>query len=221
MQSYGQLTWSSYASYFVSITTSYQMEIYKKIAPLLTGKVVDFGCGAAKIGPYILEQDSVTSYTGIDTSEAMLEQARIFLDMQNCDKDFLFIASDISRFSPSKQFDSAISLNSYYTWENPVHCLKAIAKIIRPNGRFILITPNHNLDMPKLLRDVTKEVGAHPDFTRFCEINNHLVTNDDCKLISLGELVIQCHNYGFEVLESHQKYYDGGLNFLDLQLKEQ
>lgn len=214
MHTYTDSTWSHYSRFFISITTSYQIDIYKAIAPLLSGDVADFGCGAAKVAPYILESSDVDSYTGIDASADMLHCANEFMKMQS-NPQFDFIHSRIDELPPMT-FDSGLSVNSYYTWQDPLRCLESIASALRPGATFILISPNKRLDMASLLNNVTKEVGAHPDFQQFCEINQQLVNTEERNFVAMNTLIEQCNHVGLETQEAHQKFYEGGLNYLKL-----
>lgn len=47
---------------FLAIMPSMMLELNKAVAALAKGNVFDFGCGAAKIAPFILERHEVSSY---------------------------------------------------------------------------------------------------------------------------------------------------------------
>jgi len=64
--------WEKYARLHASVTTSFQLAVYKEACKYLSGDIVDCGCGTAKIAPLLAEDRKVTSYIGIDFAEEMV-----------------------------------------------------------------------------------------------------------------------------------------------------
>lgn len=115
-----------------------------------------------------------------------------------------------------KIFDSAVSLNSYYTWPDPANVLQHIHSLLKTNGTFVLATPNTKLDMLAMDRQARKELLTHPNYEQFRKINLELTNNDNAQFIDMDDLIKQVQSVGFTVVSCHQGFYLGGLNFLVL-----
>ncbi|WP_298610206.1 methyltransferase domain-containing protein [uncultured Thiothrix sp.] len=211
---YPESDWNSYARLFAAVTTSVQLAVYREACLHLHGKVVDCGCGSAKIAPFLADNEQVSNYTGIDYSAEMVTAAE-------------WVVSTLERESFSIQhskiedavgcYDSAVSIQSYYAWPEPLVTLRHIADLLVEGGQFVLATPNPSLSLTKLAKDARKELVAHPDFQAFQDYNLQLAANPQANFVSMDALIKQVQLVGFEVLECHQKHFQGGLNFLVLR----
>ncbi|MBU0499553.1 MAG: class I SAM-dependent methyltransferase [Gammaproteobacteria bacterium] len=207
--------WDDYAMAFQGIMPSMMLQLNQAVADRMGGDVIDFGCGAAKIAPFILEKTSVRSYTGLDYAPEMVTRARWML-AQFPGKPCVILEGKIEEARLGCH-DSALSINSYYAWENPLRALSCIFRALRENGTFVLATPNPLIDMPALLKASERELIAHPYWQRFREQNLAFCGNGTARFIEMDELIAQVRSVGFRVAEAHQKLYMGGLNFLHLE----
>ncbi len=229
---YKKEIWDQYAQPFISVMPSQMLELNTAVATLATGNVCDFGCGAGKIAPFILDNPNVTSYTGIDYSLEMVKQARWHLKQFPQKKSEIIhakiecidteaydieIISGITNSIESPGYDFGLSINSYYTWDNSNAVLETIYNALNPNASFVLVTPNKQLDMVSLLEKAKRELVAHPYFKTFKEQNMALVGNEKALFVDMDKLVEQVRKIGFKVTQVHQVFYDGGLNFLHLK----
>ena len=207
--------WDDYARTFASVQTQVQQELQQEAVKYLNGKVGDFGCGCAKIGLLVSDIESVISYVGIDASIEMVNIAQVLLkgiepiNTQSVHHGFI---EDYSH----TLFDTAVSLNSYYSWPNPLATLKHIFNLIEVGGTFVLATPNKNLDLIFLDKQAKKELIAHPYYNKFREHNLKLINDKDANLVEMSDLIKQVQSVGFKVEACHQNFYCGGLNFLVL-----
>ncbi len=214
---YSLLEWNNYARLFASITTSVQMSVYMEACQYLQGNVIDCGCGTAKIAPFLIDNVNIKSYIGIDYSSDMVEVASWVIGQLNNNK-FNIQHSRIEDYKGSL-FDSAVSIQSYYSWPEPLIILQHIYNLLKPNGIFVLATANVNLPIEKLARDAWKELLTHPDFEAYKAYNVRLATNPDANFVSLDDLVKQVSQVGFKLETAHQQHFQGGLNFLVLSKK--
>ncbi len=70
---YAVTEWNNYARLFSSVTPSMQLDVYKEACYYLNGNVIDCGCGSAKIAPFLVDNENISSYTGLDYSSEMVE----------------------------------------------------------------------------------------------------------------------------------------------------
>lgn len=229
---YKKEVWDQYSRAFLALMPSVMLELNQAVANLSTGNVCDFGCGAAKIAPFVLDQVEVTSYTGIDYSRSMVELARWHVE-QFPEKPSEIIHGKIEYIDtgaydveiiPGKtatisgvSYDFGLSINSYYTWDNPDVVLKSIFNTLKSGARFVLVTPNPTIDMRTILEEVRKEQVANPYFEAFREQNMAIAGNEKALFIEMDDLIKQVQSAGFKVIEATQSFYNKGLNFLYLE----
>ncbi|NRB38061.1 MAG: methyltransferase domain-containing protein [Pseudomonadales bacterium] len=207
--------WNDFAVLHSSVMTSVQLEMYKTTAKYLKGSVADCGCGTAKITPFLADISAVTTYTGIDCSPEMIQQAKHMVAKLSSRIDVHFFESFIE--DVGQKFDSALSLQSYYSWPAPEKTLAHIYSMLNAGAHFILASPNPELNMPLLLEEAEKELIGHPFWADFKDHNQALADHDNSHFIRLDALITQLKNAGFEIIEAHSHFYLGGLNFIVAQ----
>lgn len=207
--------WDNYALAHQSVMPSLMLKLNEDVAQHMSGEVADFGCGTAKVAPFVLDNPKVAKYIGIDAAPVMVARSKWMLQ-QFSQKPGDVICSMIDDFNPPGRFDSALSINSYYAWDEPVKTLKHIFQLLKSDGIFVLATPNPRIDMPRLLDVSRKELVAHPSFGVFSQMNRSFCENPSANFLEMDDLIRQCQNAGFHVREADQKHYLGGLNFLIL-----
>ena len=207
--------WDSYAESHLSVLPSLQLTVYKTVAQYMTGNVADFGCGTARITPFLADKADVRSYTGVDYAADMVAKAR-WLISQLSNKHFNVLHDKIEAVT-SVGFDSALSINSYYTWSDPVRILQHIHALLKPGASFILVTPNKHLNMQQLAQEADKELLGHPHYAAFREKNLAFAGNEKALFVDMDTLVQQLHQAHFKLMSCHQQFYLGGLNFVHVQ----
>lgn len=206
--------WDDYAVAFQSVMPSLMTELNQAVARRMYGDVIDFGCGAAKIAPFVLEVPEVRSYTGLDYAPAMVERARWILGRFPC-KPGRILEGRIEDFGAGG-FDSALSINSYYAWDAPLRTLEVIYRSLVKGGTFVLATPNPSIDMARLLAFAEKEMVAHPHWETFKIQNLAFCDNQRARFVLMDDFVAQVRSVGFGIIEANQRFYLGGINFLVL-----
>lgn len=226
---YKKEVWDNYPQAFLANNPTVMLELNKAVASLGKGNVADYGCGATKIAPFILNNPDVISYTGFDASPEMVKLGRWHL-AQFPEKPSEIILANLEQITPSaykfikkgkiskyiKQdgFDFGLSINSYYAWPKPVLILENIYKSLKPGARFVLVTPNLKLDMQALAEEAKRELVANPYFESFRDQNLAISANDKANLIEMDDLIDQVRGVGFKVIEANQQFYHKGLNFI-------
>jgi len=111
---------------------------YEFASRFLEGKnVIDIGCGAG-YGSYML-LGAAQEVTGIDVDEEAVAHAKINYEADNLH----FTLADVAAIPfPDNSFDAAVCFEVIEHIENPLDFLKEASRIIRPDGTFIISTPN-------------------------------------------------------------------------------
>lgn len=225
---YEKQVWDEYARAFLAVMPSQMLKLNEAVAAVAKGNVCDFGCGAAKIAPFILHNEAVSSYSGIDYSLDMVKQARWhlkqfpdkpseiihgkieFIDTGAYELEIVHGQSQIIDLS----YDFGLSINSYYTWDDPHAVLESIYNALSPQAEFVLVTPNPRLDMASLLQKAERELIANPYFASFKEQNMALAGNEKALFVEMSVIIEQACEVGFKVVEANTEFYEGGLNYL-------
>lgn len=209
---YKMSEWESYAASHLSVLPSLQLAVYQAVAQHMRGQVADFGCGTARIAPFLADKAEVSGYTGVDYSSEMVGKARWV--MQQLERDSFKVLHERIEQVDGYAFDAALSVNSYYTWSEPLATLAHISSLLQPAAPFILVTPNQTLDMRKLAKEADKELLGHPHYPAFRQKNLELAGNEKAAFVDMDTLVQQLHASGFRLVSCHQDFYLGGLNFI-------
>lgn len=206
--------WNEYSRLFASVSSRAQQDVYIDASQYLSGKVIDLGCGPARLAAYLADNKKISHYAGIEYARSMVEIANFTLGKLSR-SDFIIRQQKIEELNNTEQrYDSAVSLQSYYAWDNPEEMLIRIYNLLLPGSVFVLATVNGKLDQVKLFKDAEKELMWHPDFEAFREYNMKLANKSETHYISMSDLISQLQSVGFEVAHCHQRHYAGGLNFL-------
>ena len=148
--SYKLSEWETYARVFASITTPAQMEVYGKACPHLYGNVLDAGSGTGKLAHYLSDNPKIESYTGVDFSKEMVEVGN---EIMQCLQRPSFKIKHCKIESMVGSFDSAVSIQSFYTWPNPQKTLASIYRLLGSGAIFVLATANNSLNLEPLIED--------------------------------------------------------------------
>jgi len=115
-------------------------KLRREAGALVSGKVLEIAVGTGLQASYYTP-DAITSYTAVDQSPAMLEQARARLSSSRLAplKPKLF-EMDASRLDfQDNTFDSVIDTFSFCTFDKPEAVLKEMSRVLRPGGMLVLL----------------------------------------------------------------------------------
>ncbi len=109
-------------------------EVVKEIS--WKGKVVlDAGCGTGEL-PYLIAKKGAKRVIGVDYSEEAIAVARKTYKLPNLE----FICDDIARIKG--KFDVITTLGTIEHTDDPLHVLKQLKKMLKPQGSLIVTCPN-------------------------------------------------------------------------------
>lgn len=109
--------------------------MHRRIAsevPIDDGRLLDLGCGGGKVAHRIAADRPRLHVVGIDSSEAMIRDARRRWSLPNLE----FRLGTVELCASAGEFDFAITVLSFHHWEEPEATLTAVHGALRSGGRF-------------------------------------------------------------------------------------
>ncbi|WP_036488706.1 class I SAM-dependent methyltransferase [Myxosarcina sp. GI1] len=111
------------------------LQAWVQISPHET--VLDIACGTGELERLLLQQNPQQRITGVDLSEEMLKVARQKLSEYSQVSWKAASASELPLCNSC--FDVVICANSFHYFEDPQGSLKEIQRVLKPNGRVIIL----------------------------------------------------------------------------------
>ena len=109
--------------------------LHRRIAseiPAADGRLLDVGCGPGQLDRLLARAHPQLTVVALDGSPAMVRQAMRGAPMPNLH----FRHGTIEEAGFYEEFGFALSVLSFHHWEEPVEGLDAVARALKPNGRF-------------------------------------------------------------------------------------
>mgnify|MGYP005838267431 CR=1 FL=1 len=121
----------------------------------LTGsRLLEIGFGGGKHIRDIFSKTEVETMAGIDISDSMVRTARRKNQIYIKNNKLVLLEGNSSEMPfKSSEFDSVLSLNTMYFWENPLEDLEQILYVLKPGGRFLLAINSKEVMLRNAYRD--------------------------------------------------------------------
>lgn len=100
-------------------------------------RILDVACGTGELERRVIEIHPAQAIVGVDITDAMLARARAKLAAF---PHVVFYQADSAALPfPAASFDCVVSCSAFHYMRNPERVLSEFARVLTPNGRFILI----------------------------------------------------------------------------------
>ena len=151
--SFTQQDWEHYARCYDRLNelTPYQAML-EEVARALRAQegehILDAACGTGNLTTR-LEQGSGAIVTGCDYSEVMLARAQ-----GKCGDRAPLLRTNLNRPLPfaDHSFDAVACVNTLYAVANPAHLLSEFSRVLRGDGRIVLVTPKAGYENGLILK---------------------------------------------------------------------
>lgn len=111
--------------------------LVEALEPASGDRVLDLGCGAGHAGFAVAATGAAV--TAVDTSERMLETARLLAEERNL-AGYEAVRADVSALPfPAASFDAVVSRYSAHHWPDVALAMRQAARVVRPGGRVVVI----------------------------------------------------------------------------------
>jgi ubiquinone/menaquinone biosynthesis C-methylase UbiE len=110
--------------------------------------LADLACGNGSLGLWLAQQTGA-QLTGVDFSAAAIESAQAKASSLRLNAQCQFaIGSFTDTGLPRQAFDAAVSLDAIWLTHDQQQALHEVARILRPNARFVFTTWEQHIPMP-------------------------------------------------------------------------
>ncbi len=111
--------------------------LVEALEPAATDRVLDLGCGAGHAGFAVAAAGATV--TAVDTSERMLETARLLAQERDLE-GYEAVRADVGMLPfPADSFDGVVSRYSAHHWPDVAMAMREAARVVRPGGRVVVI----------------------------------------------------------------------------------
>ena len=116
------------------------------------GAAVDLGCGPGYLVVEMARQAPELYVTGVDLSDEMLAEAEDYAHQHNMDQAVSFRKGDVQQIPfADDSVDLVVSTLSLHHWSNPVAVLDEVARVLCPDGSFLIFDLRRDLSAPAWL----------------------------------------------------------------------
>jgi 2-polyprenyl-3-methyl-5-hydroxy-6-metoxy-1,4-benzoquinol methylase len=128
------------------------------------GRYLDVGCGAGRLMVPLIKRGSF-HIEGLDNSEAMIEQCR-----KETVSPLKLYTTFFKDFKPTKKYDGIYFSMSLHQMNNQIGMIKKALKMLKNNGKILLITVNHKQFEEILLNKFSPTLDS-VDRNRFLDVS--------------------------------------------------
>lgn len=167
---------------------------------------LDAGCGTGNLIKYA--QHRGYNFIGLDLSNGMLRRAK-----EKGIKDLFKI--DITHLPFRENYvDGITSVNVLYQLKEPKEFLKEAKRVLKPNGKLVILTPAKNASLFNFAPATLKSILKNPrillnmkDLMAYFKINQRII-NENPAFYTKDELEKILRESGFEIEKIEKAYVD-------------
>jgi len=111
--------------------------IVEAMSPPADARILDLGCGTGQLAAHLAQRVPRGSVLGVDPAEEMVRVARR-AHRQRTNLCFE-VGSSEAIPAAADTFDMVASTISFHHWARPVESLQDIARVLKPNGRVLIL----------------------------------------------------------------------------------
>lgn len=132
------------------------MDITVMLNPREGQHILDAGCGTGNVLLSLLRAFPGLNVAGLDFSSSMLKRAKDkYKKFAPNSGNVTFMEADLNAAIPfnDQEFDGVVCVNVLYSVDNPSFLLEEINRVLKINGKLILVTPPFRPQMGPVFRE--------------------------------------------------------------------
>ena len=111
--------------------------------------VIDLGCGGGSNVTALAERYTEAKLTGLDYSQLSVERSRAYNSSLIYSGRCEIVQGDVSALDiPDGSFDLATAFETIYFWPGLEKCFSEVARILGPDGTFMIVNESDGADGP-------------------------------------------------------------------------
>ncbi|WP_103867456.1 MULTISPECIES: class I SAM-dependent methyltransferase [Aquimarina] len=112
---------------------------YKVLTPQKEDHILEIGMGNGFFVKDLLNMADNLTYTGVDFSATMVQEASLFNKKLIDNKSAFFKEASIENLPfDDHSFDSITTTNTLYFWPQPINNAKELLRVLKPNGKLLV-----------------------------------------------------------------------------------
>jgi ubiquinone/menaquinone biosynthesis C-methylase UbiE len=144
-------------------TDAYQKTI-QALNPIDNERFLEIGFGTGRCAEMLLLSTTGTFVAGIDPTETMVKTTLNRLIKKGLgDRIDIRQGTDDSLAWGDNQFDAIVAIHSFQFWPDPHQSMLEINRVLRPNGRIIIVFRDHAQSAPNWLPNPLSRSGREID----------------------------------------------------------
>ena len=141
-------------------SSSYRKAI-DALQPVNKEHFLEIGFGTGLFAEMLLSNTPDVIMAGLDPTPTMVETANKRLNKLGFGKQIDFReGSDESINWNDKYFDGVVAIHSFQFWSKPEQTIKEISRILKPNGRIVIVFRDHSSNPPTWLPNPISRSGT-------------------------------------------------------------
>lgn len=138
----------------------------KALEPKKNERYLEIGFGTGRFAELLLAGIPDVFIAGLDPTSTMVETAQQRFKRKGFGSqvDFREGTDEIIPWG-DEYFGAVIAIHSFQFWENPENSFKEIRRVLKPNGRIILVFRNHSPNPPDWLPNPISRSGKEVELT--------------------------------------------------------
>jgi ubiquinone/menaquinone biosynthesis C-methylase UbiE len=145
------MEWTNVGAYRKAIET---------LAPAPNERFLEIGFGTGLFAQMLLLSSSETFVAGVDPTSTMVKTAIDRLSDRGLrDRSDLREGNDESLPWTDNQFDAIIAIHCFQFWKNPDRSIAEIGRVLRPEGRIVIVFRDHSSNPPSWLPNPISRSG--------------------------------------------------------------
>lgn len=130
------------------------------LAPMRGERICEIGFGTGKFAGMVLAAADGIRIAGVDPAATMVDVAtRRRSVREHAGRVDLRLGTALQLPWEDGSFDAVVALHSFQFWEDPQRCLGEIRRVLRPEGRVVILLRNHGDRPPAWLPNVLSRSG--------------------------------------------------------------
>lgn len=106
-------------------------------------RVLEIGMADGSFLQQLFQINPTIQYTGVDFSKEMVDSAKEKHSSLMAEKNISFIHSNIDDYQSADAFDRIFTVNTIYFWNDTLHTLIHLKKLLAKNGKLIIAFRNN------------------------------------------------------------------------------